>query len=157
MASNRHAESLGLDGWEIGFATERETKKGTMSHGFSVFLFPPGQKETVAFEAYSGGETQRLQRAVTFGLAEVLLARSGIETDFEVLDEPTIHLSLEGVDDLLSCLRDRAVDLGRRILIIDHHALDRGAFDGVITVVKTADRSIRLEDGGLLTRERVRL
>src|SRR6185312_4768209 len=32
VAANRHAESLGLDGWEVRFATEREKKGGGVSH-----------------------------------------------------------------------------------------------------------------------------
>ncbi len=146
LTTNKHAESLGLSNFEIGFSTERETKKGNISHSFSVFLFPPDQKDPISWESYSGGESQRWQLATTFGLAEVLLARSGITTDFEVIDEPTRSLSLEGVDDLLVCLKDRAHDLGRRIWLIDHHVLDRGSFDGVVTAVKTKERGTYLED-----------
>lgn len=136
MATNRHAEALGLDGWEMHFSTEREKKDGTVQHGFSVSLFPPGRDSPEPWESYSGGESQRWQLAATFGLAEVLLARAGVEPDFEVLDEPTNHLSPEGIDDLLGCLSERAHDLGRRIFVIDHHVLDRGSFDGVIDVIK---------------------
>jgi chromosome segregation ATPase len=160
MATNRHAEELGLTGWEIGFNTERELKSGKVAHSFSVMLYPPQQKHAIAWEAYSGGESQRWQLATTFGLAEVLLARSGIDTDFEVLDEPTTHLSPEGIDDLLVCLSDRAKELGRKIFIIDHHSLDRGAFDGTLTVKKTVISGVTIEstiDGLVAKKERVRL
>jgi DNA repair exonuclease SbcCD ATPase subunit len=145
IATNKHAEALGLEDWEIQFATDRETAKGTISHGFSVFLYPPGQKEPIAFENYAGGVSQRWQLATTSGLSEILLARSGIDTDFEIFDEPTTHLSSEGIDDLLECLRDRALTQKRRIYLIDHHVLDRGAFDGVFTVIKDKN-GIRLEN-----------
>jgi DNA repair exonuclease SbcCD ATPase subunit len=160
MATNHHAEELGLDGWEIGFATDRELKSGKISHSFSVFLYPPQQKNAIAWESYSGGESQRWQLATTFGLAEVLLARSGVDTDFEVLDEPTTHLSPEGIDDLLACLSNRAKELNRRIFLIDHHSLDRGAFDGVVTVTKTAENGITVDTeitGFIGKRERIRL
>lgn len=159
VASNAHIEELGLDGWQISFATERETKQGNVSHGFTVSVYPPGSNEPVSLK--SGGEAQRCQLGTTFGLAEVLLSNANIETDFEVLDEPTTHLSPEGVDDLLVCLQDRARDLNRRIFLIDHASLDRGAFDGVITVAKTKDRGTHISDtGGVLSlgktkRERV--
>lgn len=143
-ATNRHAEALGLENWEIQFATEKEKKTGGIRHGFVVFLFPPGADEPVPWETYSGGEGQRWQHAATFGLAEVLLARAGIEVDFEVIDEPTQHLSAEGVDDLLACLSDRARELGRRIFLIDHNVLDRGYFDGVINVIREGDE-VRVE------------
>ena len=144
LVANRHGESLGLDNWEIQFATERETTSGTLSHKFTVFLYPPGQNDPVAWENYAGGVSQRWQLAVTSALAEILLARAGVDTDFEVFDEPTTHLSQEGIDDLLACLRERALEQNRRIFVIDHHALDRGVFDGVITVIKTME-GVRVE------------
>jgi DNA repair exonuclease SbcCD ATPase subunit len=136
VATNRNATALGLENWEIQFATERETKSGTVSHAFSIFLFPPGQNSPIPWENYSGGEAQRWQLAVTFGLSEVLLSRAGITPDFEILDEPTTFLSQEGIDSLLEVLHDRAHELQRRIYLIDHRSLDRGAFDGIVTVVK---------------------
>jgi DNA repair exonuclease SbcCD ATPase subunit len=138
IAANRHAEALGLIGWSITFSTERETQKG-VAHAFNVSLTPPGQDQPISWESYSGGESQRWQLATTFALSEILLARSGIATDIEILDEPTAHLSPEGIEDLLLCLRERAVEYGRRIFIIDHHALDRGAFDGVFMVTKSPE------------------
>lgn len=148
LTTNRHAEALGLEGWRIEFATERETKRGSISHGFTVFLYPPGSTEPINWDTYCGGEVQRWQLAATFGLAEVLLSRAGVSTDFEVLDEPTTHLSPEGIEDLLACLSDRARELNRRIFLIDHNSLDRGAFDGVVSVVHDANRGTIIEDDG---------
>jgi DNA repair exonuclease SbcCD ATPase subunit len=144
LATNRNATALGLQDWEIQFATERETKSGSVSHAFSIFLFPPGQSKPVTWDSYSGGEAQRWQLAVTFGLSEVLLSRAGIEPDIEIYDEPTGFLSQEGIDDLLECLHTRAHELQRRIYLIDHRSLERGSFDGIVTVVKT-DAGIRID------------
>ena len=144
LAANRHGDELGLDGWEIQFATERETQSGTVSHKFTVFLFPPGQDKPVAWENYAGGVSQRWQLASTWGLSEILLARAGIDTDFEILDEPTVHLSSEGIEDMIECLKTRAHELNRRIYLIDHHALPLGNFDGIITVVRSPE-GVRLE------------
>lgn len=144
LAANRHSESLGLENWEIQFATERETASGSVSHKFTVFLFPPGQQNPVDWENYAGGVSQRWQLAVTSALSEILLARAGINTDFEILDEPTTHLSQEGIEDLIECLKTRARELNRRIYLIDHHALPLGSFDGSITVVRSPD-GVRLE------------
>ncbi|MDE2426257.1 MAG: AAA family ATPase [Elusimicrobia bacterium] len=162
VASNRHAEALGLEDWRIAFATERETKKGTITHGFTASIYPPGEDDAISLDTYSGGgEANRWQHAVTFALSEVLLSRAGLVTDFEVVDEPTTHLSPEGIDDLLSCLSDRARELNRRIFLIDHSSLSYGSFDGVISVVKTKDRGSYIDDdGGVLPpsgRERVTL
>lgn len=136
MATSRHAAMLGLHEWGVKFDTSRETKAGTVSYAFSVLLYPPGQEEPVKWESYSGGESQRWQLATAFALSEVLLARAGIAPNIEVLDEPTRGLSAGGVSDLLDHLRDRAVELGRAIYFVDHHSLDKGAFDGTLVVTK---------------------
>jgi exonuclease SbcC len=137
IAANRHSQALGLEDWEVEFATERETVAGSLSHKFSVLLYPPDRNEPIPWESYSGGESHRWQLAITMALSEVLLSRAGMSTDIEVWDEPSTHLSPEGIDDLLTCLKDRAKELNRRIYLIDHNSLDKGSFDGVITVIKT--------------------
>lgn len=146
LATNRNAAALGLQDWEIQFTTERETKAGTVSHAFSILLFPPGQNKPVPWESYSGGEAQRWQLAVTFALSEILLTRAGIQPDFEILDEITNHLSDVGIDDLLECLHSRAHELQRRIYLIDHRVLSKGDFDGIISVIKTSE-GIGIENG----------
>lgn len=141
LAANRHAERLGLSGWQIEFATERETKKGTTSLGFTTLLYPPDVDRPIPWDSYSGGESQRLQLSSSFGLGEVLLARAGIAPNIEVYDEPTRGLSPDGISDLLECLADRARETGRTIWLIDHHSIDRGAFDGTVLVEKTDEGS----------------
>lgn len=141
VASNRHAVNLGLTDWSIRFETEREAKSGNVSYSFTVLLFPPGEESPIKWESYSGGESQRWQLAVAFALSEVLLSRAGIAPNLEVLDEPTRGLSPEGISDLLEHLRERALELGRAIYLVDHHSLDRGAFDGTLLVTKRSKGS----------------
>jgi len=141
VASAAHAERLGLVDWDIKFQTERENKSGDTSYGFNVLLFPPGQKDPVRWESYSGGEDRRWQLAVTFGLSEVLLARAGLTSNLEVLDEPAQHMSPEGVESLLESLADRAKENGKTIFYVDHQSLDRGYFDGIFTVVRDKEGS----------------
>lgn len=137
ITTDRHVEALGLEGWSIRFQTERETKSGNVSSAFTTLLYPPGAKgEPIRWQSYSGGEAQRWQMATAFGLSEVLLARSGIEPNIICLDEPTKGLSTQGVDDLLSFLRDHAKENNLTIYFVDHHSLDKGYFDDVITVTK---------------------
>jgi len=136
MAVTHHAENLGLLDWRIEFQTERVAQSGNVSTVFTVLLYPPDREEPIKWESYSGGESQRLQLATTFALSEVLLTRAGITPSVEIFDEPTKGLSPEGVEDLLEHLRERAKDLERSILFCDHHSLERGAFDGIITVIK---------------------
>jgi hypothetical protein len=158
MASSRYAEMLGLEGWGIKFQTEHETRKGDTAYEFSVLLYPTGEDEPVDWDTYCGGEVQRWQLCVTFALSDVLLARAGLETDFEIIDEPTTHLTPSGIEDLLACLADRARDTGKRIFLIDHNSLDRGVFDGVVSVVKDKQRGTYITDtGGIISlREKAR-
>lgn len=136
VMTSQHADELGLHGWRIEFVTEKETASGKVSRKFSNLLYPPRQATPIAWEAYCGGEVQRWQLSARFGLSEMLLSRAGIQPSLEILDEPTAHLSPEGVGDLLRHLKERARDLNRQIWLIDHHALDRGAFDGVLMVTR---------------------
>lgn len=145
MVVTKHAESLGLQGWMIKFNTERETKTGNVTTVFSVVLYPPGQEKPVKWESYSGGESQRWQLAVAFGLSEIVLARAGIMPNIEALDEPTKGLSPEGVEALLEHLNTRAKELNRSIYLTEHHSLERGLFDGKIIVQKNDEGSQIIE------------
>lgn len=146
IATDRHVESLGLEGWSIKFQTERETKSGNVSAVFTTLLYPPDAGgEPIRWQSYSGGESQRWQMATAFGLSEVLLARSGVEPNILVLDEPTKGMSPNGVDDLLECLKQYAIENKRVVYFVDHHSLDKGMFNGMITVEKTKAGSRILE------------
>lgn len=141
MAATTHAEMLGLTDWRIVFQTERVKASGEVSTSFTTYLFPPGMEDPVKWESYSGGESQRWQLAVAFGLSEIVLERMGIRPNLEVLDEPSRGMSTEGIDQLLEHLRERAKELGRAIYVTEHHSLERGLFDGVITIEKTKNGS----------------
>ena len=138
---NSSVSALGLPDWSINFALDRETAKGAIKRGFTVFVQSPDNQRPVPWESWSGGEAQRLRLAGTMGLSDLTRSRTGCTLELEVWDEPTDGLSPQGVSDLLSCLKQRAHDEGRQIWVVDHHALGYGAFDGVYTVVKTADGS----------------
>lgn len=136
MAVTNNAEALGLEGYRIEFQTQRESKSGNVTVVFNVLLHTPEYDKPVKWESYSGGESQRLQLAMAFGLSEVILSRVGINPNIEVLDEPTHHTSTEGVDDLIERLKDRATELNKAIYFCDHHSYDRGDFDGTLLVTK---------------------
>ena len=56
-------------------------------------------------------------------------------------DEPSQHLSQEGLIDLAETLAQRAENDQKRILLVDHHAIEFGGFTGVMTVTKDSDGS----------------
>lgn len=132
-------EDLGLGEWAIEYATERETKSGTMQQALTAVIRSPMSEEAVRWEVYSGGERQRLRLAGALALSEVLLAHAGVGLDFRVMDEPTRGLSREGVRDLCEMLARYAEEAGLRLFYIDHSSEDGLAFSSTITVVGDVD------------------
>jgi DNA repair exonuclease SbcCD ATPase subunit len=141
LTTNAALSDVGLIDWEVSYAIERETKSGTIQRGLTVSIQGPKDKEAVRWECWSGGEGQRLRLIGALALSEVLLARAGVEPDMEILDEPTAHLSKEGVRDLCEYLADRAEQLGRATFLIDHMAVESSRFASVTTIIKTAKGS----------------
>lgn len=135
---NNNVASLGLTDWQIKFDVERENKTGGVTKGFTVLIFAPGQTEPTRFEAWSGGETQRLRLAGDLGLANLIMERAGLTNTIEMYDEPSAHLSQEGLLDLAETLHQRALSAGKRIFLVDHNALDFGAFSGRFFITKRA-------------------
>ena len=144
-AVNGNLQQLGLVNWAIEFDVERETKSGSIAKGFTTIINSPHNAKPVPWEAWSGGESQRLQLATTLGLSEMLLDHAGIKTNLLVLDEPTQHLSSEGIDDVLELLSEWATDAERQVWLVDHRSLDYGGFVGTVCVTKGKNGS-RIEE-----------
>lgn len=138
---NNSLTSLGLLDWRIEFAVDAETKKGTIRKGFNVMIYSPYNTKPVPWEAWSGGESQRLRLAGVFGLANLILARSGAQWSLEIYDEPTRWLTNSGIQDLVDTLSARAREQNKQIFLIDHRDLDVQKFDGMYTVIKDASGS----------------
>lgn len=134
---NSCVTALGLVGWELRFEVDRETKGGSIARGFSVQVTSPTTSKPTPWEAWSGGESQRLRLAATMGLSNLIRSRMGVELDLEVWDEPSTALSPQGVRDLLEALEHRAHQEQRQIWIVDHTAHSFGGFAGGATVTKT--------------------
>lgn len=125
---------FGLSGWAIEYAIERETKKGDVTTGLTVTILKPGMSKAVRWEAWSGGEGQRLLIVGALALSEVLLRRAGIECDMLVLDEPTRHMSKEGIEETVDYLISRGRD--GQVFYVDHQAIESNRFASVITIKK---------------------
>jgi DNA repair exonuclease SbcCD ATPase subunit len=137
ITTNSMLEDVGLIDWEVRYDVEKETKSGTVQRGLNVCILSPGNKGAVRWESFSGGEGQRLRLVSALALSEVLLNHAGVNPDLEILDEPTRHLSGEGVHDICDYLAERAQGLGKTIFLIDHMAVESTRFDSVLSVVKT--------------------
>jgi ABC-type molybdenum transport system ATPase subunit/photorepair protein PhrA len=88
-------------------------------------------------------------------LSDVLLSNAAVDPTFEILDEPTQHLSTEGVRDLCDYLSDRAKNYDRQVWFVDHHAIESARFSSTMTVVKDVTGS-HIEGVPYVKRERVR-
>jgi len=142
LTTNALLEDMGLLGWQVNYAVERETKSGSIQTGMTISILSPRNKKPVKWESWSGGEGQRLRLAGALALSEVLLGYANIEVNLEILDEPTKHLSDEGVVDLCEMLTARSEQLGRKILYIDHMAQESSQFASTIVVRKTKAGSL---------------
>lgn len=134
---NSCVNDLGLIGWELRFEIDRESKSGSIQRGFNVFVQSPHNTKLVPWEAWSGGESQRLRVAAQQGLGNLIRQRTGSPFNIEVWDEPTNWMSPQGVTDLLDSLAKRAEREGRQIWIVDHRTLGYSNFSGSAGVVKT--------------------
>lgn len=139
LVSNMVCPELGLDGWEVIYSVEKETKSGSVQRGLNVEIRSPENSARVKWEAFSGGERQRLRLIGALALSETLLSYAGVEPDLEILDEPSRGLSPEGIGDLCECLPARANRLQRRIFYTDHQAVESSLFSSVITVRRSRD------------------
>ena len=131
------AEALGLIGWRISFATEIETKSGSMRSGIHITIDAGEQKP----REWSPGELQRVRLAVTLGMAHFIQHKAGVNFTFEVFDEPSNWLSTEGVDDLLEQLTYRAQSQRRTIWLVDHRNLTHAGFTEVWQATKREEGS----------------
>lgn len=146
LASSIILEELGLVGWSIDYNIEKETKSGTIQRGINVTIHSPNNDSPVKWEAWSGGEGQRLRLVGALALSEVLLSYAGINTNLEILDEPTRHLSKEGIKDTWLYLADRAERLNRVCMYVDHQSVESARFASVITAVKGSKGTQILEE-----------
>ena len=138
---NSSLTQLGLMDWKLRFDVDRDNKGGKIQKGFSVMVLSTHNKDAVPWEAWSGGESQRLRIAAEMGLSNLIRSSRGVSFPIEVWDEPTAHLSAQGVSDLLDCLANRARDNRRQIWVVDHRSLGYGDFDGTVTVIKDENGS----------------
>jgi len=143
---NNYIKELGLSGWSITFDVEKDTKSGTITKGFHVFIKSPNNDAEVPWEAWSGGENQRLKLAGTLGISDLIMQSNGLGCNIMVLDEPTKHLSKKGIQNLLKLLYEYSQDYKKQIWIIDHHSLDFGNVEKVYTIVKDEEGSRIVEN-----------
>lgn len=146
---NACLQQLGLHGWEVRFAPDRETKAGATRRGFSVLITSPSNPRPVPWSAWSGGEAQRLRVATSMGLSNLITAYTGFSPFVEVWDEPSTGMSVEGIQGLLQAFADRARLFNRQVWVVDHRALESGVFSQTVLAVKSSGTSkLEIVDNG---------
>lgn len=146
IESNNALFFLGLGSWKIKFNIDRETKSGTISKGFVITILSPYNKKEVKWKSWSGGESQRLRIAGTMGLIEVIKQYSNFSSNIEAWDEPLKHLSEKGIEDVVEVLKDRSLQQGKAIFLVEHRLLERGQFNSIFTVIKDESGSHIVEE-----------
>lgn len=134
---NNQVTACGLIDWYLKFDVDKETASGTIKRGFAVSVQSPSNMKPVPWEAWSGGEKQRLIDAAQMGLSNLIRARTGATIPLEVWDEPTKGMSPRGVQDLLEALHTRAFREKRQIWVVDHTRIGFSKFTGSAGVIKT--------------------
>jgi DNA repair exonuclease SbcCD ATPase subunit len=145
IATNSMLDEFGLIDWAVRYDIERETKSNTTQRGLNVMILSPENDKAVKWEAWSGGEGQRLRICGALALGEVLLHYAGIEPSLEILDEPTQAVSRRGIDDLCEFLAERAQRLDRQIFLTDQHVIQSPAFSSTITVTREKKYGSRID------------
>lgn len=136
FVSNAMLADIGLEDRQIKFSIEKETQAGTFQSGLHTTILSPSNDKPVRWKCWGGGVSQRLRLVGALALSDVLLNHAGITTNLEVLDEPTSHLSQEGVRDLCPFLAERARSNKKLIFLVDHMAIPSSEFSSITTVVK---------------------
>ena len=129
-------EQIGLLGWRVNYAIEKETQSGTVQRGLTVLILSPDNDKPVKWEVWSGGEQQRLRIVSALALSQVLLSHAGVAPNLEVLDEPTSHMSPQGTQYVCDFLADRAHQLRKCIIYADQNVVESTRFTSTIYVVK---------------------
>jgi len=92
---------------------------------------------------WSGGEAQRIRLALTIGISDFIKAKRELDYNFIILDEPSQHLSEEGIEDLLSYLKEKANAEDITIYLIEHKELkNSGIFNEIVLIEKNELGSI---------------
>lgn len=141
---NSAASTLGLIDYSIKLASETETKSGTIKLGIQICISSP-TSTNVPWDSWSGGESQRLRLALALGVASLIQRAAGVEWNFEVWDEPSSHLSVEGVEQLMEMLEFRANSNNKSIYVVDHSPLAFSNFASTWTAIKEKETGTRFE------------
>lgn len=132
---NMALSKLGMQDYSVKLSTERELKSGEAKR--ELTLTTTRNQIEIDSDSLSGGERQRFRLASAIGISGLVKGRRGIDWNMTLLDEPSLGLSAEGIQDMLEYLKN--LSEGQVVVLAEHRIADFGHFDGVWTAVKGQD------------------
>lgn len=118
----------------VGFATQRETKKGDVAETLDIQI--ADELGTRSYEMFSGGEAFRINFAIRIALSKLLAKRAGAPLPTLIIDEGFGTQDNSGLEKLKEAIISIQEDF-EKILVITHVDELRDAFPARIDVIKT--------------------
>lgn len=133
---NKALSDLGMSSWSIRFDTTRELKStDAIKQELNIGITRDGK--SIDLDTLSDGEMHRVLHACTFGIGDLIRARTNCQLTLRLLDEPcAFGVSERGVDMLFSYLQKYATTSS--ILVAEHRVGHLITFDSTIKLTKDA-------------------
>ena len=122
----------------IAVETQKETKKGDAQETLEIKI--ADALGTRAYDAFSGGESFRVDFAIRIALSKLLARRAGARLETLVIDEGFGALDARGRERLVEAISSVRPDF-RRILVITHIQELKDLFPTQIEITKTSEGS----------------
>ena len=122
----------------VSIVGEKDLKSGAKKDEIFIEIINEKGKKS-SFEAYSGGERQKVKMAVSLALSEVIKEKCGKDFNLIIFDEPNDSLDDIGKDTNFQVFKSIAEK--KTLLCVDHDGYFKDRFDQTITIVKEAEGS----------------
>jgi exonuclease SbcC len=122
----------------LTFETQRDTKKGDISETLEIKI--ADALGTRDYDAYSGGESFRVDFAIRIALAKLLARRAGARLETLVIDEGFGSQDAKGRERLVEAITSIQSDF-KQILVVTHIQELKDMFPAFIEITKTPQGS----------------
>lgn len=117
---------------------EKDLKSGGKKNEIYIEIVGSKGKKS-SFEAYSGGERQKVKMAVSLALSEVIKEKCGKDFNLIIFDEANNALDDIGKDTNYQAFKKIAEN--KTVLVVDHDGVFSDRFDQTITIIKEENGS----------------
>ena len=127
----------------VSITGEKDLKSGGKKDEVYIEVVNEKGKKS-SFEAYSGGERQKVKMAVSLALSEVIKEKCGKDFNLIIFDEANEALDDIGKDTNFQAFKRIAEN--KTVLVVDHDNWFQDKFDSVITIIKNENGSFIKEN-----------